>query len=288
MSSYNTGNAVPSIDPRDLDDNATNLDNFVNGGAAAYPDRLGVARKSYAGIEADVASLLINPNLSALAGLTGSSNTLAMFTGAGAMTLKAFTAQAQALLDDTSFAAMLVTLGAAARGANSDITSLTGLTTALSVAQGGTGVATVAAYLALLVTAGAYSKTSILGTVTQASGVPTGAVFETGGTLAGTGKYTKYANGDMEIIKFLAIGTGSTTAKGSIFGSAATAGGAFPVAFVGDLPVIQVSGTDSSGGGWAAMDTFATLTNWGSYSTRNHASLGTTGSIYLTARGKWF
>ena len=34
-------------------------------------------------------------------------------------------------------------LGAAASGANSDITSLTGLTTALSVAQGGTGVATI-------------------------------------------------------------------------------------------------------------------------------------------------
>ena len=34
-------------------------------------------------------------------------------------------------------------LGAAASGANSDITSLTGLTTALTVAQGGTGVATI-------------------------------------------------------------------------------------------------------------------------------------------------
>ena len=36
-------------------------------------------------------------------------------------------------------AAALIALGAAAKGANSDITSLTGLTTALSIAQGGTG-----------------------------------------------------------------------------------------------------------------------------------------------------
>lgn len=41
-------------------------------------------------------------------------------------------------------------LGAAASGANGDITSLTGLTTALSVAQGGTGAATLAANNVLL------------------------------------------------------------------------------------------------------------------------------------------
>lgn len=41
-------------------------------------------------------------------------------------------------------------LGAAARGANSDITSLSGLTTALSIAQGGTGATTAAAALSAL------------------------------------------------------------------------------------------------------------------------------------------
>lgn len=42
----------------------------------------------------------------------------------------------------TSAGAALVSLGAAARGANSDITSLTGLTTPLSRGQGGTGLVT--------------------------------------------------------------------------------------------------------------------------------------------------
>ena len=71
---------------------------------------------------------------------------------------------AQTLLDDTTAAAARATLGAAASGAlgssgitgaaasgaNSDITSLTGLTTALSVAQGGTGAATSAAAFAAI------------------------------------------------------------------------------------------------------------------------------------------
>lgn len=46
---YNTGNAMPSKDPRDLYDNATNFDNFSNGSAATYPDRFGVPRRSLAG-----------------------------------------------------------------------------------------------------------------------------------------------------------------------------------------------------------------------------------------------
>lgn len=204
------------------------------------------------------------------------------------MALATFTAQARALLDDTSFAAMLATLGAAARGANGDITSITGLTTPLTVAQGGTGVASIASLLAALVTAGAYSKTSILGTVSQASGVPTGAVIESGGSAAGTGAYVKYADGTMVISKILAIAAGSVTAMGAIYGNNATPAGAFPVNFVGEIPRVQHNGTDSGGGGWTVTNVFPTLTSWGSYSTRNHLSQGSSGTIYLTATGRWF
>lgn len=52
MTTYNTGAPVPSVDVRDLYDNAENLDNFSNGAALAYPDRLGVSRQSLAGIRA--------------------------------------------------------------------------------------------------------------------------------------------------------------------------------------------------------------------------------------------
>lgn len=165
---------------------------------------------------------------------------------------------------------------------------VTGATTVTPVANGGTGRATVALYLADLVTAGAYSKTSILGTVSQTAGVPTGSVIETGGTLSGTGVYTKFADGTMIIRKTLAIATGCVTPAGSIFRSAATDAGNFPIAFIGTAPAIALMGSDSSGGGWPAMDIFGSLTAWGSYSTRNHISSGTSCVVHLTATGRWF
>jgi len=83
----------------------------------------------------------------------------------------------------------------ALKGANNDITSLTGLTTVLAVNQGGTGVGTTAALLAALQAAGAYGKSNVVGAVSQSGGAPTGAIIETGTNAAGT--YTKYADGTM-------------------------------------------------------------------------------------------
>src|SRR5690554_498154 len=54
MTKYNTGNPVGSADPRDLYDNAENLDNFVNGDQAAYNDRLGRPRRSWQSVEDQV------------------------------------------------------------------------------------------------------------------------------------------------------------------------------------------------------------------------------------------
>lgn len=51
--SYNTNNPVGSTDPRDLYDNAGNLDKFVNGDQPFYADRLGKQRLSYSGMEHD-------------------------------------------------------------------------------------------------------------------------------------------------------------------------------------------------------------------------------------------
>lgn len=53
MTTYNTGNAVGSTDPRDLYDNAENMDLLSVGADMEYPDRLGVPRKSWAGMEQD-------------------------------------------------------------------------------------------------------------------------------------------------------------------------------------------------------------------------------------------
>lgn len=112
MSNYNTGNPVPSIDPRDLDDNATHFDDLLNTAAPSVTDRTGVPRKTWWQIEQD-ALALISPNISALAGLSGAADKLPYFTGAGVMALATLTAAARTVLDDTTVAAMLATMGGA-------------------------------------------------------------------------------------------------------------------------------------------------------------------------------
>ncbi len=50
---YNTGNPIGSTSPKDLTDNAENLDKFANGAEPSYFDRLGILRKSVAGMNAE-------------------------------------------------------------------------------------------------------------------------------------------------------------------------------------------------------------------------------------------
>lgn len=51
MTTYNTGNPLGSSDPRDLYDNAENLDSLVNGDQPAYNDRMGRSRRSWQSVE---------------------------------------------------------------------------------------------------------------------------------------------------------------------------------------------------------------------------------------------
>src|SRR5690625_726534 len=61
MTTYNTGNPIGSKDPRDLYDNAENLDEAVNTRSAeSWDDRFGVARKTWWGMEQDFQDFLIN------------------------------------------------------------------------------------------------------------------------------------------------------------------------------------------------------------------------------------
>jgi hypothetical protein len=50
---YKTGNPIGSVSSTDLYDNAQSLDFFVNGPNPSYPDRLGVLRKSWMGMEGE-------------------------------------------------------------------------------------------------------------------------------------------------------------------------------------------------------------------------------------------
>ena len=55
---FNTGNPVPSTDARDLYDNAQNMDKATNGTDPTWTDRLGVTRKSWAGMEQEFLQFL--------------------------------------------------------------------------------------------------------------------------------------------------------------------------------------------------------------------------------------
>ncbi|WP_347911391.1 phage tail protein [Pseudomonas grandcourensis] len=104
--------------------------------------------------------------------------------------------------------------GVAMNGANTDITSLTGLTTALSTAQGGTGNT--------IGMATRLAAAAIIGTVSQSGGVPTGAIIERGSNA--NGSYVKFADGTMIASAAtsqsfnLATAYGSSGAKYSVFG----------------------------------------------------------------------
>ena len=50
---YSTGNPIGSSSPKDLSDNARNLDYLLLGPNPSYPDRLGVPRKSWIGMEGE-------------------------------------------------------------------------------------------------------------------------------------------------------------------------------------------------------------------------------------------
>lgn len=53
MTTYNTGNPVPSADARDRYDNSQVFDEFATGSSLATPDRLGVSRKTLRGMETE-------------------------------------------------------------------------------------------------------------------------------------------------------------------------------------------------------------------------------------------
>lgn len=223
------------------------------------------------------------PKLAAL-GTTGNYDVLpASKGGTGISDLSVFI---QTLLNDQDAAAGRGTLGAARSGPNNDITSLTGLTTALSVVQGGTGVGTTAALLAVLQAAGAYGKSNIVGAVSQSGGVPTGAVVEIGTSAAGN--WTKWADGTMICRKRINTDSISNVNTG-VFISGAWSAGNWPVPFVED-PIVSAIGI-VPGAAWTMWAANALGTNATSAGSWRGVASGTTTQgcfINISAIGRWY
>lgn len=60
MKPYNTGNPIGSTAPEDLYDNAGNIDQWANGEQPFHPDRLGVPRRTLAGMQGAFEAFLAN------------------------------------------------------------------------------------------------------------------------------------------------------------------------------------------------------------------------------------
>jgi len=159
-------------------------------------------------------------------------------------------------------------------GVNSDITSLTGLTTALSVAQGGTGNTTG--------TATRLAGGGILGTVSQSAGVPNGAIFESGSNSLGT--YVKFADGTMITITY-------NTGPWSVLANSLTVLGPFgnPGTFVNSVYSVSVTAAPS-----ATNDTYGVVTAYPASTSsavfvfRNGATAQNLSNIKITCIGRWY
>lgn len=121
----------------------------------------------------------------------------------------------------------------AAKGANSDITSLSALSTALSVAQGGTGVGSMSALLTALNAIGNFSRGNSVGTVSQSGGIPTGAIAERGSNA--NGEFVKLIDGTMICWAIKSSQVTGFVAVGNVFYGGAFGPYQFPATFVGSV-----------------------------------------------------
>lgn len=137
-------------------------------------------------------------------------------TASGARLSLGITAFADAIVTATTAAGVRTTIGAAASGANNDITSLAALSTALTAAQGGTGITSYAV--------GDLIYASGATTLAKLADVATGNVLLSGGvtTAPAWGKVglTTHISGTLAVGNG---GTGATTLTGIVKGNGAGA-----------------------------------------------------------------
>ncbi len=127
-----------------------------------------------------------------------------------------------------------------------------------------------------------YSRDNILGTVSQTSGVPTGAIIERGSNA--NGEYVRYADGTMICVIYAAGVVTTSSATGNIFRSASDTTWTFPSTF--SVAPTCSGQADSASVRWLLLNEPTTT----SITFRQAGSVTSTSSVQtrLMAIGRWF
>jgi hypothetical protein len=145
------------------------------------------------------------------------------------------------------------------------------------------GATTIAALLAALQGAGAFGRGNILGSVSQANGMPTGAVIERGSN--SSGQYVRFADGTQICWGSSPGATANNAAAGGLYFSGLITVG-FPIAFSA-TPVLSASTIAQTGAmSWAGYPaTYGTSVGYLSLISFGN---GATATLQWMAVGRWF
>jgi hypothetical protein len=124
---------------------------------------------------------------------------------------------------------------------------------------------------------------SILGSVSQTAGIPTGAVIERGSNADGS--FVRFADGTQICTTDNAGAAACTTANGSVYASSAGSW-TFPAAFAGTAAEISLSGSISTADRWVCAS--ATSTTAATWKHRSATSSSAQLETRLMAVGRWF
>lgn len=180
--------------------------------------------------------------LAALAGLTSAADKVPYFTGSGTA----------ALADLTALGRALTALGSGTNG-----------------------------YIPVITGAASVAMRAILGTVSESSGVPTGALFERGSTVDGV--YERFANG-LQICRSGVLTGDATTAVGSQFRMATAGTWTLPASFVDTTYTVIATPTNNLLHTGTARQTSSSAAEYQIFSNTSQTGRG----IRLTAIGRWF
>lgn len=134
----------------------------------------------------------------------------------------------------------------------------------------------------------AFRRGNILGSVSQSGGVPTGALIERGSNA--NGEYVRFADSTMICTHKVDISaTAISTARGSLFGTAAALTWTYPVAFTVTPSVTGVFARNDLTlvGGVSILSPTASATTYQPWLSAS-LSAGNVKDIYFTAVGRWF